>query len=136
MSKKMLFVASVALSSVFMPFISNAAPDSSSSTTTPTNTTPTEIPKDAWLNSMMPLLPDLICKGFISDADLKKRFDELKLTYEDCVKMIPESSSMCKTQIYSNIPSMINDENAGTWGKALGECIGKDFAQKHLIPKS
>ena len=50
--------------------------------------------------------------------------------------MIPDSEKKCQEQIYTNIPATINSEAAGKWGKALGECIGKDFAEKHLIPKS
>lgn len=146
MSRKMLFATTIALSSVLMSITANAdettsttpAPTTTSTTTTtnPTSTTQsTQIPKETWLGSMMPLLPDLICKGFIQDADLKKRFDELKLTYDDCVKLIPESATLCKEKIYPSMPDQINDEAAGTWGRTLGECIGKDFAEKHLVPK-
>jgi hypothetical protein len=95
-----------------------------------------DMSKDEWLKAMQPMLPGLICKGFMSDTDLKKRFDELKLTYDQCVSMIPESATKCQDQIYASIPDKINSEIAGTWGKTLGECIGKDFAEKHLIPKS
>jgi hypothetical protein len=85
---------------------------------------------------MEPMLPGMICKGFVNDADLKKRFDELKISYDQCVTMIPESEKKCRDQIYASIPDKINAESAGVWGKNLGECIGKDFAEKHLVPKS
>jgi hypothetical protein len=81
------------------------------------------------------MLPDLICKGFIQDAELKKRFDEIKMTYEQCVSLIPESATKCQNQIYAGIPEKINAQIAGVWGKTLGECIGKDFAEKYLVPK-
>jgi hypothetical protein len=100
-----------------------------------TAATSNEMAKDAWLNLMMPMLPDLICKGFMQDEELKKRFDELKLTFEQCVTLIPESSNKCKDDLYASIPDKVNSESAATWGKSLGECIGKDFAEKHLIPK-
>lgn len=136
MSRKMLVITSLAISSILIPYTTFAADSGSSATTTQSTKASEEMPKDAWLSSMIPLLPDLICKGFLADADLKKRFDELKITFDDCVKMIPESSTKCQNQLYSSIPNTINDESAGTWGRSLGECIGKDFAEKHLIPKS
>ena len=127
MSRKLLIATTIAISSAFIPFISNA--DTATSTET-------EMPKDTWLNSMAPMLPDLICKGFIQDAALKKRFDELNLTYEKCVSLIPESAKKCQDKIYASIPEKINGSTAGTWGRTLGECIGRDFAEKYLVPKS
>ncbi|MCL9684588.1 hypothetical protein [Legionella maioricensis] len=132
MSRKFLIATTIALSSAFVPFISNAE---TSGTSTQTNAQ-SEMPKDNWLNSMAPMLPDLICKGFIQDADLKKRFDEIKMTYEKCVSLIPDSAKKCQDQIYASIPDKINSESAGTWGRTLGECIGRDFAEKYLVPKS
>ncbi|BCA95329.1 hypothetical protein TUM19329_16900 [Legionella antarctica] len=128
MSRKFLIATAIALSSAFVPFISNAE--------TSGTTTQTEMPKDNWLNTMTPMLPDLICKGFIQDADLKKRFDEIQMTYEKCVSLIPDSAKKCQDQIYSSIPDKINSETAGTWGRTLGECIGRDFAEKYLVQKS
>jgi hypothetical protein len=132
MSKKLLIATTIALSCTVVSLIAQAevAPAE-----VPSAQTASEMPKDTWLNSMTPMLPDLICKGFIQDAGLKKRFDEIKMTYETCVTLIPESSKKCQDQIYANIPAKINGETAGTWGRTLGECIGKDFAEKHLIPK-
>jgi hypothetical protein len=125
MTRKLLLATTIALSSAFIPIVSNA--DDSAS--------PTEMPKDSWLSSMTPLLPDLICKGFIQDADLKKRFDEIKMTYEQCVTLIPESTNKCQNELYASMPEKINSESAATWGRSLGECIGKDFAEKYLVPK-
>ncbi|WP_392537045.1 hypothetical protein [Legionella sp. 227] len=95
-----------------------------------------EISKDSWLKSVTPLLPDLICKGFENDPQLKKRLDDIKMTYEKCIAAIPDSVSKCQQQLYGSIPDKINNDSAGIWGKSLGECIGKDFAIKYLIPKS
>ncbi|APF06060.1 hypothetical protein [Legionella pneumophila] len=125
MSRKLLIATTLVLSTSLFPLISNAEDTAN----------PNEMTKDAWLNSMTPLLPDLICKGFIQDPDLKKRFDEIKMTYEQCVTLIPESTKKCLDQLYASMPDKINSETAGTWGRSLGECIGKDFAEKHLIPK-
>ncbi|HBB6897882.1 TPA: hypothetical protein I8038_001937 [Legionella pneumophila] len=125
MSRKLLIATTLVLSTSLFPLISNAEDTAN----------PNEMTKDAWLNSMTPLLPDLICKGFIQDTDLKKRFDEIKMTYEQCVTLIPESTKKCQDELYASMPDKINSETAGTWGRSLGECIGKDFAEKHLIPK-
>jgi hypothetical protein len=128
MAKKLLLATTIALSSAMMSFASLADNPSSS-------TDSNEMSKDTWLSTMTPMLPDLICKGFMQDANLKKRFDDLKITYEQCVSYIPESATKCQNQIYGSIPDKINNDSAATWGKTLGECIGKDFAEKHLIPK-
>ena len=128
MSRKLLIATTIALST-FLPFMSYAEDATK-------QTSPSEMPKDTWLNTMTPMLPDLICKGFMQDKDLKKRFDEIQMTYEKCVSLIPESAKKCQNEIYADIPEKVDDKSAGTWGKTLGECIGKDFAEKYLIPKS
>lgn len=128
MSRKLL-IAGLIFSSSILPI--THAEEAAAGATSPSN----EMSKDAWLNLMMPMLPELICKGFIQDAELKKRFDELQLTFEQCVTLIPESSKKCQDELYANIPDKVNNEVASTWGRSLGECIGKDFAEKHLIAK-
>lgn len=102
--------------------------------TAPADTT-SAMTKTNWLNAIVPMLPSLICKGFMSDPDLKKRLDTIKMTYDQCVSAIPESVSKCQTQLYASIPEKITNTDAATWGKSLGECIGKDFAMKYLLPK-
>lgn len=138
MSKKLFVACAIAFNTLCLAFTLNAAeaPTATPAATTPAAEASTDMSKDAWLTAMAPMLPDLICKGFTADPDLKKRFDELKMTYDDCVKLIPESAKKCQDQIYASIPAKIDDKNASIWGKNLGECIGKDFAEKHLVPKS
>jgi hypothetical protein len=146
MSNKLIIAATLALNSLMIPYAladdtAASIPSKSiqSTTTSPTTSSEQAIPdlsKDAWLKAMTPMLPELICKGFMNDAELKKRFNELKLTYNQCMTMIPDSTKKCQDQIYARIPAEINSESAGVWGKTLGECIGKDFAEKHLIPQS
>lgn len=133
MSKKLLCAAAIALNSLVIPF---AIADNTASSTPSSSNDSSQMTKDAWLNAMEPMLPGMICKGFLSDTELKKRFEDLKISYDQCVNMIPESEKKCREQIYSSIPDSINSDSAGTWGKTLGECIGKDFAEQHLIPKS
>lgn len=94
-----------------------------------------EISKSTWLDTIVPMLPSLICKGFMSDPDLKQRLDTIKMNYDQCVTAIPESVNKCQNQLFASIPEKISNADAATWGKTLGECIGKDFAMKYLIPK-
>jgi hypothetical protein len=104
--------------------------------TIPTDNNATEISKSTWLDTIVPMLPSLICKGFMSDPDLKQRLDAIKMNYDQCVSAIPESVSKCQNQLYASIPDKISNTDAATWGKTLGECIGKDFAMKYLVPKN
>ncbi|CAM2891778.1 Uncharacterised protein [Legionella steigerwaltii] len=148
MTKKLHTAFYIFLGCTLISFTSNAEETSTSTanpTATPTSTTDTsgtksdnsaEISKDKWLKSVTPLLPDLICKGFENDPQLKKRLDDIKMNYEQCIAAIPESVSKCQQQLYGSIPDKINNDSAAVWGKSLGECIGKDFAIKYLIPKS
>lgn len=132
MSKKLIIAATLAINSLVIPYAIAADTEE----VTPPSSDSSEMSKDAWLKAMEPMLPGLICKGFMNDTDLKKRFDELKITYDQCVTMIPDSEKKCHDQIYASIPATINSQTAGVWGKTLGECIGKDFAEKHLVPQS
>lgn len=132
---KQLLAGFYILGCMLITFTSNAE-ETSTSTTGASSDNSIDISKDSWLKSVTPLLPDLICKGFESDPQLKKRLDDIKMTYEQCVAAIPASVSKCQQELYGNIPDKINSDNAAVWGKSLGECIGKDFAIKYLIPKS
>lgn len=134
MTKHLLAVSSIFLGCTLSSFTTNAE-DTSTSTNAPSDNAAT-ISKDSWLKSVTPLLPDLICKGFENDPQLKKRLDDIKMTYDQCVAAIPDSVSKCQQELYSKIPDKIDNDGASVWGKSLGECIGKDFAIKYLIPKS
>ncbi|KTC93331.1 hypothetical protein [Legionella cincinnatiensis] len=135
-------VTAIFMSCTIIPYTAQADSPSTASTTstdttsTSTSSTSPSITKDEWFKSITPLLPDLICKGFENDAQLKKRLDDIKMTHEQCLTAIPESVSKCQQELYTKIPDKLNDETTATWGKTLGECIGKDFAIKYLIPKN
>lgn len=135
MSKHSLIVTSIFFGCTLISYTVNAE-DTSNTTSNVSSDSSTELTKDSWLKSVTPLLPDLICKGFENDPDLKKRLDDIKMSYDQCVAAIPDSVSKCQQQLYPSIPDKINNDSAATWGKSLGECIGKDFALKYLIPKS
>lgn len=124
MSRKLLIVATFALSTALIPLIANAADDKKESS---------EMTKDVWLSEMNSVLPDVVCNGFLEDDTLKKRFDEVKITRDKCKQLIPDIGTKCKEQIYAKIPVMIDEKSASTWGQALGECIGKHFAEQYLI---
>lgn len=131
---KHLLASSIILGCTFISFTTNAEDTPNNTGTSSANSM--TISKDSWLKSVTPLLPDLICKGFENDPQLKKRLDDIKMTNEKCKAAIPESVNKCQQELYSKIPDQINSDSASVWGKALGECIGKDFAIKYLIPKS
>ena len=110
--------------------------DSSNSTTNNSSDTLTSVSKDECLKDVIPILPELICKGFEKDPELKNRLDKIKMTHDQCVAAIPESINKCKQQLYASIPDQITNDSAAVWGKTLGECIGQDFAVHYLIPKN
>lgn len=140
MSRRALLATTFAIGCTFAP-LSVSAAETSAAPTTPVApaaapaVAPSEVAKDTWLDQMLPMLPELICKGFLADDNLKKRFNELKITYEQCVTSIPAISTKCKAQVYDKIPKMINNESAATWGRSIGECIGKNYAEQYLVPK-
>lgn len=91
--------------------------------------------KDEWLSKLKAAVPDLICKGFLEDKELNARLTKLKIDFSQCTTLIPASVDTCQTEYYASIPKVIDEETAGKWGHTIGECIGKDFAMKHLLPK-
>jgi hypothetical protein len=138
MQKQTLIAVSMLLGS------SLACADTTAPSTMPTQATApvtapsddsSEMSKATWLTTIVPMLPSLICKGFMGDPELKQRLDTIKMSYDQCVSAIPESVSKCQNQLYASIPEKISSADAATWGKSLGECIGKDFAMKYLLPK-
>ncbi len=146
MSKKLVIATSITLIvgviSISLHAASASAEGNITNKSAPTaQTTPSDekdnikLTKDLWLKSMDPLLPSFICKGFIADASLKKSMDNIKMTYEQCVSSIPEISNKCQAKIYDQIPAEIDHDSASTWGRALGECIGRNFAEQYLLQK-
>ena len=143
MQKQKLIAVSILLCSSYA-FADTTAPKTSPPTTpatpvtapatTPSEST-TEMSKSNWLNTIVPMLPSLICKGFMNDPDLKQRLETIKMNYDQCVSAIPDSVNKCQNQLSASIPDKITNADASTWGKTLGECIGKDFAMKYLLPK-
>lgn len=118
---------------------------SSTTTTTTTDTSSQSVPstgspspsnsmtKDEWLAKLKLAVPELICKGFLDDKDLNQRLTKLNIDMAKCLTLIPPSIDKCQTEFYATIPATIDQDNAGKWGHTIGECIGKDFAIKHLV---
>lgn len=107
--------------------------DTTKSTPPTSNASKQELTKDEWLAKLKAVVPDLICKGFLQDETLSKRLSEMNINYDKCVTLIPASVDKCEKELYAQIPATINQEIAGKWGHSIGECIGKDFALKHLF---
>jgi aspartate ammonia-lyase len=124
MSKKFIIAAAIIINGLC---ISNAMSSGGAST---------NIAKDAWLDAMEPMIPSVLCKGFINDEGIKKQLDAAKMDYNKCVSVIPAEAKACRDQLYESIPGMITDANASIWGKKIGECIGKGFVTKYLTPTS
>lgn len=118
------------------------APAGTSATPPATTTTPgeapkvTQIPKDQWLQKIKEVVSEPICKGFMEDSSISARLKEQKITLEKCVTLIPPIAEKCEKKYYDSVPAMITEENAGTWGRKIGECIGADFAMSYLYPGS
>jgi hypothetical protein len=104
-----------------------------------TTTMPTSsdsMPKDKWLAKLKDRIPDLICNGLLDDDSLHKQLTSVHINYDRCVGFIPASIRQCEHQFYTKIPALITEEGAEKWGYKMGECIGKNFAIKHLFSDS
>ncbi len=140
MKKQLVITASILLASSMMPFLANAEElavldNPTSAPQELNNNNSSNMTKTQWLNTIVPMLPSLICKGFMGDNDLKQRLIKINMNYDQCVAAIPASVSHCQSQLSASIPDTIDNQAASIWGKSLGECIGKDFAMKYLLPK-
>lgn len=117
------------------PAVTSPSTVTSPAVVAPTDATKSveELSKDQWLDAITPKLPQLICEEFMKDAKLKQSLENAKMNTEQCAGVIPESVKKCRESLYPSIPDKITSTNASEWGNKLGECIGEDFAKKHLI---
>jgi hypothetical protein len=131
--------------SLLFPALSFAATETG--TTAPAESTPstssattqhavTQVPKDEWLKKIKEVVSEPICKGFMEDASISTRLKEQNISLEKCVTLIPPIAEKCEKKYYDSVPAMITEENAGKWGRMIGECIGADFAVNYLYPGS
>lgn len=91
-----------------------------------------QMPKDLWLDKVKEIIPEPICKGFMDDASIAMRLNERHMTLQACKDAIPKMMQQCQQKFYSQMPAMIDQEAAATWGRMLGECIGGEFASSYL----
>lgn len=91
-----------------------------------------EMSKDSWLKQVKSVVSEPICKGFMKDESIARRFKALNMSFEDCVAKIPPLAEQCQQKYYKAIPEHINQTNASKWGRTIGECIGTEFARQYL----
>lgn len=96
--------------------------------------TSSSMKKDEWLNNLKTIAPSIICKGFFDDADLKKRLEDMQITQDKCLTLIPPSYDKCQAKYYGQIPDAIDQDNGSKWGRTIGECIGADFMLSNMSP--
>lgn len=96
--------------------------------------TSTGMKKDEWLSNLKTIAPSIICKGFFDDVSLKQRLEELKITQDKCLTLIPPAYDTCQAKYYSQLPETIDQSNGTKWGRAIGECIGADFMLNNMSP--
>lgn len=92
-----------------------------------------QLTKDEWLGKLKDVVPGMICQNFTQNEAVNKQLVAANIDYNKCISLIPNSFQKCQDKYYSELPSMITKESAPKWGKAIGECIGSDFAMTHLI---
>lgn len=91
-----------------------------------------QMQKDEWLKSVKVIISEPICKGFMQDASISARLNERQVSYEQCLKIIPQITDQCTEKYYQELPEMINKESAEKWGHIYGRCIGHEFANMYL----
>lgn len=89
--------------------------------------------RSEWFGKLKSTVPELICRGFLKDKSLSEQMKKKSIDYNKCMAVLPESFDKCQKEIESQVPETIDAKGSETWGNKLGECIGKDFAVKHLI---
>lgn len=95
-----------------------------------------EMSKDAWLAQIKQLVPNLVCKSFVSDDSINTQLKAHNIDYDKCVALIPALEEKCQTKYYDSLPATINQETAAKWGRTIGECIGGNFVVNHLYGES
>lgn len=103
---------------------------------TPPSTEDVTITRDAWLNRLKGIAPEMVCHGFTHNKDVNEKLVKAKINFEQCVAFIPAIFEGCRVKYYSVIPAVLKNDSIAQWGSVLGNCIGADFATAHFIPKN
>ncbi|GGI85442.1 hypothetical protein [Legionella impletisoli] len=129
----------IGLSMILYSALALAANDTTSQTPnqnlpyeSPGQVKPVQVPKDQWLEQVRNVVPEPICKGFLEDPSIAGRFKEMGVTYDKCLKEIPDLADACIKKYNDKLPDMMTQESASKWGRLLGECIGASFAKIYL----
>jgi len=96
----------------------------------------TDTPKIRWLEEVKMAVPVPVCKSFVEDDAIGTQMKEKHISYDQCVSLIPEVTNKCIKKYDAAMPAMISDESADKWGKAIGECIGNEFAMTYLYAEA
>ncbi len=92
----------------------------------------TEMTRDAWLEAVKMGVSEPVCKSFMSDESIASQMSTRHISYDKCVSLMPTIAERCEKKYFSELPMIINDQNAEKWGRTLGECIGNEFALGYL----
>ena len=93
----------------------------------------TTISRDEWLAKLTRIAPPIICQRLFVKPSSNQTLNQLNVDYNQCIDWLPESVTTCQKQYYLTIPVMLTTADKITWSQRLGECIGQDFATKHLV---
>lgn len=131
MSNQLKLRTVLGVATLVLPMVAVAATETTMSSTEPQPATQ-QMGKDIWLQKIKEAVPGPICKGFMEDKGIAERLKDKKISYDDCVALIPPITDKCTKKYYDSIPMMIDEDSASKWGHSLGECIGADFAVNYL----
>ncbi len=119
MNKSKLCLLSVVM--VLVPIVSLAGSEVNS-----------DMSRDVWLEAVKRGVSAPVCKSFTDDESIATQMTARHITYDKCVALMPAIAEKCEKKYFSELPMVINDQNAEKWGRILGECIGNDFAMSYL----
>lgn len=109
------------------------AEDDDTKKTTMTNN---GMPKEEWMGKVKEVVSKPICEGFFQDASISSQLSKQNITMEKCVTQIPALTDTCEKKYKDSLPATITRDDAGVWGKKIGECIGMEFAKQYLYPQA
>lgn len=93
-----------------------------------------QMQKDEWLKTVKIIIPKPVCRGFMDDSMILARLNQQKLSYDQCLTIIPKITDQCTEKFYQELPEWLNQVSADKWGEMYGRCIGRKFAKMYLSP--
>jgi len=89
-----------------------------------------QIAKDAWIDKLKEIGPNLICSNLMNNHEKAKRLKKQGINMEKCLNILPGLINKCSTKYYSSIPAMMNRDSTDKWGESIGTCIGKNLEKE------